>query len=321
MLNQNYNFTEKLLHEIYFKFNFVNLTLYEIEKKIFLKNSEFFDHHIFISSMARSGTTSLLNFLYKSNEYASLLYKDMPFILSLNLNKKLFKQNKLILRERYHNDGIFFDLNSPESFDEFFFSKIFDNDLFSNSELINYINLILHKNNKKRYLSKNNNNYKRISDILNIFPNSKFLITIRDPFNHSYSLMNQHINFTKLQKKNSFIKKYMDFLGHNEFGLHHKPWTKPNFYKDTDDINYWLEQWINFFSKIYKFKNKNIYFIIYEKLSDIQYSNRISELCETNKNSDYIFLNKNKKISKLSLDQNLKHKALEIYNKFYLHDL
>ena len=80
MLNQNYNFTEKLLHEIYFKFNFVNLSLYEIEKKIFLKNSEFFDHHIFISSMARSGTTSLLNFLYNSNEYASLLYKDMPFI-------------------------------------------------------------------------------------------------------------------------------------------------------------------------------------------------------------------------------------------------
>ncbi len=321
MLNQNYNFTEKLLHEIYFKFNFVNLSLYEIEKKIFLKKSEFFDHHIFISSMARSGTTSLLNFLYNSNEYASLLYKDMPFILSLNLNKKLFKQNKLILKERYHNDGIFFDLNSPESFDEFFFRQIFDNKLFSNSELISYINLILCKNNKKRYLSKNNNNYKRISDILNIFPNSKFLITIRDPFNHSYSLMNQHINFTKLQKKNSFIKKYMDFLGHNEFGLHHKPWAKPNFYKDTDDVNYWLEQWINFFSKIYQSKNKNVYFIIYEKLSDIKYSNRISELCETNQNSDYTFLNKNKKISKLNFDQNLKHQALEIYNKFYLHNL
>ena len=41
-------------------------------------------------------------------------------VSTIEINKKLFKQNKLILKERYHNDGIFFDLNSPESFDEFF---------------------------------------------------------------------------------------------------------------------------------------------------------------------------------------------------------
>ena len=37
--------------------------------------------HVFITGLARSGTTILLNALYKSNIFASLTYSDMPFVL------------------------------------------------------------------------------------------------------------------------------------------------------------------------------------------------------------------------------------------------
>ena len=37
----------------------------------------------------------------------------------------------------------------------------------------------------------------------------------------------------------------MNYLGHNEFGLIHKPWNKPVNYKDVNKID-WLEQWYLF---------------------------------------------------------------------------
>ena len=58
-----------------------------------------------------------------------------------------------------HKDGIYFDNNSPEALDEIFFNN---NEEFIRNELENYIQLILLSNNKFKYLSKNNLNYKRI---------------------------------------------------------------------------------------------------------------------------------------------------------------
>jgi hypothetical protein len=44
----------------------------------------------------------------------------MPFILSPNFSHCFYKKNS-IKKERAHMDGIFYDLNSPEAFDEVFF--------------------------------------------------------------------------------------------------------------------------------------------------------------------------------------------------------
>ena len=50
--------------------------------------------HVFVSGLARSGTTILLNALYESDEFASLSYKDMPFVLAPNLWSKLSPNKK-----------------------------------------------------------------------------------------------------------------------------------------------------------------------------------------------------------------------------------
>ena len=98
---QNYSGLQKFLHDFVLSKKFINKSLFELEKIIYLKNKDLKKQsHIFISSLPRSGTTILLNFLFSSNEYASLIYKNMPFILSPNLSK-LFNKSNIPKKERF----------------------------------------------------------------------------------------------------------------------------------------------------------------------------------------------------------------------------
>ena len=153
---QNYSAIQKFLHDFVLSKKFINKSLFELEKMIYLKPKEITNQpHIFITGLPRSGTTSLLNFIYSSNQYASLTYKNMPFILSPHFSK-LFNKRNIPKKERLHGDGITFDINSPEALDEIFFNN---DEKFVKNELVNYIQLILLSENKDKYLSKNNLNY------------------------------------------------------------------------------------------------------------------------------------------------------------------
>ena len=267
---QNYSGIQKLLHDFVLSKKIFNRSLFELEKIIYLKDKKIENQeHIFITGLPRSGTTSLLNFIYSSEDYASLTYKNMPFILSPNFSK-LFNKKGISKKERLHGDGITFDINSPEALDEVFFGN---NDDFVKNELLYYLKLICISYNKDKYLSKNNLNYKRVDLISEILPKSKFLILIRDPLQHSYSLLSQHIHFCKLQKENDFIRRYMNYLGHNEFGLDHKPWNNPINFNKLNDLNYWIEQWNLFYQNILnKYEDyNNCHFVIYEELTNFDY--------------------------------------------------
>ena len=315
---QNYSNIQKFLHDFVLSKKIINKSLFELEKIIYLKNKDIKNQsHVFITGLPRSGTTSLLNFLFSSGEYASLTYNNMPFILSPHFSK-LFHKKNITKKERLHGDGIDFDNNSPEALDEIFFDN---NEEFVKNEIVNYIQLILLSNNKTKYLSKNNLNYKRIDLIQSIFPNSIFLIPIREPLQHANSLLNQHLHFSQLQKEVDFIRRYMKYLGHNEFGLNHKPWNDPINYQDRGKIDYWLEQWSLFYKDIYnKYQSyTNCYFVLYEELANANYIKTLlkkinfSEFENINLN---FFKNSNKKEieRKYSLDKY--KKTIEIYNNF-----
>ena len=262
---QNYSAIQKFLHDFVLSKQFINKSLFELEKIIYTKNKDIKNQsHIFITGLPRSGTTCLLNFIYSSNQYTSLTYRNMPFVLSPNFSK-LFNKKNTPQKERVHDDGIAYDINSPEAFDEIFFNN---DEIFIKHEFLKYLQLILLSENKVKYLSKNNLNYKRVDLINSILPNSFFLIPIREPLQHSYSLLKQHLHFSQLQKNDDFIRRYMNYLGHNEFGLNHKRWNNPvNFY-DLNKIDYWIEQWLLFYKNIYnKYQSYiNSYFVIYEEL-------------------------------------------------------
>ena len=317
---KNYSYIQRFLHDFILSKKLINKSLFELEKIFFLKKKDKDiknQSHIFITGLPRSGTTSLLNYLFLSNKYASLTYKNMPFVLSPNLSK-LYNEKDIPKKERLHGDGIKFDNNSPEAFDEIFFKN---DEEFVRNELVNFIQLILIGNNKKKYLSKNNLNYQRIDLISSILPNSIFLIPIREPLQHANSLLNQHLNFIKLQKEDDFIIRYMNYLGHNEFGLNHKSWNIPVNYHDIGKIDYWLEQWYLFYKNIinkYKF-HKNCYFIFYEKLININYLKRLLEELKLDnlENIDLnYFKNSNKHKINKKYSKDIYNRATEIFNDF-----
>ena len=315
---QNYSNIQKFLHDFVLSKKIINKSLFELEKIIYLKNKDIINQsHVFITGLPRSGTTSLLNFLFLSHEYASLTYNNMPFILSPNFSKLFYKKN-ISKKERLHGDGINFDNNSPEALDEIFFDN---NEEFVKHEIVNYIQLILINYNKDKYLSKNNLNYKRIDLIQSIFSNSIFLIPIREPLQHANSLLNQHLHFSQLQKEDDFIRRYMNYLRHNEFGLNHKPWNKPIHFNDLNNINYWLEQWYLFYEFIYKkFQSyENCYFVIYEELDNSIYVKKILRKInlEKDKNIDLqFFRNSNKKELNIEYDKNIFEKSQLLYQNF-----
>ncbi len=147
----NYNQVQKILHEICLGNKFIKKSLFELETLIF-KNSKKFDNvsskNIFITSLPRSGTTTILNMFYDSDEYSSLTYNDLPFLMSPNLGKFLFKKKSSTEFMRPHNDGIKYSINSPEALDEVFLSTFNKEEILENFS--QYINLIKLKYKKKK---------------------------------------------------------------------------------------------------------------------------------------------------------------------------
>ena len=315
---QNYSTIQKFLHDFVFSRKFVNKSLFELEKVIYLKNIEIKSQsHIFITGLPRSGTTSLLNFIYSSSQYASLTYKNMPFVLSPNFSK-LFHKKNIAKKERVHRDGIYYDINSPEAFDEVFFNN---NEEFIKNDLLNYIKLICLSENKMKYLSKNNLNFNRIDLITKLLPSCNFLIPIREPLQHAYSLLNQHLHFSKLQKEDDFVRRYMNYLGHNEFGLNYKHWNNPINYKDLNKIDYWLEQWCLFYQNILNQHQSytNFHLVIYEELTNPNYIKTLLEKINFDKIASLdlsYFKNSNKQNISIDFSKSVYKNACNLYNDF-----
>jgi len=87
--------------------------------------------HVFICGLARAGTTLILRRFYASNKYASLTYRNMPFVLMPNLWDKIsaFSKNRALLKERAHGDGLQVSFDSPEAIEEVFW-RVFSGDRY-----------------------------------------------------------------------------------------------------------------------------------------------------------------------------------------------
>ena len=345
MLKENYNIIERYLHYFILNNQYVSDLLFDLEKKIFLNNVDLINQkHLFISGLARSGSTLLLNILYQDNKFCSLTYNDMPMILAPNLWSKYFrKKNKnLELKKRAHGDLIDININSPEAFEEVFWKHILKKNYLTTNSILDkeiskenileyskFISLVCNRYEKKNYLSKNNNSIFRINYILNHFAKSFFIIPFRDPLSHSYSLLNQHLKFKDLQNQNKFIKDYMNWLGHYEFGLNHKTFD----FKDkslkldlkSDSINYWLQIWINYYEYILKIYNQSnnqnrIILFNYNKLCDDnnKYLDKFFYKIKIDNYNNKIKINFNSKKNLIAYDNHKLENAKDIYEKLKL---
>ena len=313
----NYSWLEQKLHKFALSSQFMREVTFDIESTN-ISSSIKNENHIFITGLARSGTTILLNAIYKSNLFASLSYSDMPFVLAPNLWSKIsFNKRHSDLKERAHGDGIKVSTDSPEACEEVFWKTFSDEE---NEELKGkfrvYVGNILHKYKKGRYLSKNNQNIKRVELIESIFSNSIILIPFREPIQHAYSLLTQHKKFIDEAKNDKFISKYMKWIGHTEFGPNYIPIYNQNLNFQNDlDINHWIEQWYLSYSNAFQsLKNKkNFYFISYEKLClKKDYWFQIQKLVNLEKPYDFEFRESKKDIP-CNIDPGLKEKAKSLY--------
>ena len=313
----NYSWLEKKLHQFALSSQFMREVTFDFESINISSTSET-ENHIFITGLARAGTTILLNALYESNIFGSLSYSDMPFILSPNLWSKIsFSKRDLELTERLHGDGIKVSKESPEAFEEVFWKTFAEEEYEELEDKFRvYVGNIIYKYKKERYLSKNNQNIRRINLITSIFNNSKILIPFRNPIQHAYSLLTQHKKFIEESKNDQFISKYMKWIGHTEFGPNYIPIYNHNlnFHNDLE-INHWIEQWYLTYNDAFQLsKNKqNLHFISYEKLcSSKDYWFQIQEIAKIE--DPYIFeFRESKKDIPLIQDMGLQEKALALY--------
>ncbi len=314
----NYSWLQQKLHQLALSSQFMRETTFDLETSVISINQTN-DNHVFVVGLARSGTTILLNALYESNQFSSLSYQDMPFVLAPNLWSKLsFNKEDINLTERAHGDGIKVSAFSPEAFEEVFWMTFDKDDINIKENFKKYVQLINHRYKKKRYLSKNNQNSRRLKLLSNIFPDSKILVPFRNPIQQAYSLLIQHKRFIEISKNDIFISNYMRWIGHTEFGPNYIPIHNKNLYFKNDlDINHWLEQWFLTYQNCReKLKDKkNIYFICYEQLcSSKEYWIDILKILNIKDIYDFKFKVSHKKISN-EIDRCMRDKGLSLYSE------
>lgn len=313
---KDYSWLQKKLHQFALSSKFMREVTFDAERSLIRTNKDS-DNHVFVVGLARSGTTILLNALYKSNEFASLLYKDMPFVLAPNLwSKLLFNKQDINLVERAHGDSIKISMESPEAFEEVFWMTFNESDNDVQEKFKYYTQIINKKYQKNRYLSKNNQNIRRLDLISETFTKSYILIPFRNPLQQAYSLLSQHKRFINNSKKDRFISKYMRWIGHTEFGPNYIPIHQKDLtYKNDMDINHWIEQWYLSYMNCYKtleFKD-NVRFISYEELcTSKEYWFDILKMLEIERAYNYEFKESQKDIP-IKVDENIANKALSLY--------
>src|SRR4030095_2739807 len=242
--------------------------------------------HVFVSGLARAGTTVLMRRFHATGQYRSLTYRDMPFVLAPNLWRRLSQISRRDVEraERAHGDNLLVDADSPESLDEVFWRLFAGDEYIEGDRLkphapggelvekyVRYVNAILSAHDPRidRYLSKNNNNILRLATIHRAFPNALLLIPFREPLQHAHSLLRQHLRCSELQAKREFVHSYMTWLGHHEFGLDHRPFqfegAVPAHYP-ANTLDYWLQLWCETYSWLERSKPKPALFVCYEDL-------------------------------------------------------
>ena len=314
----NYTPIQRFLHRSVLSSQFIREIIFDVEKSIFLKkDNNFYDNHVFIAGLARSGTTTLLNAIHQSKEFASLTYDDMPFILAPNFwDKVSLKKNHSVYKERAHGDGINISSKSPEAFEEVFWNTYPKGSQYCINNFINFVSLVLKKNNKSRYLSKNNQNIQRLNLISEIFPHSILLIPFREPLQQAFSLYSQHMKFIKIQNDDIFIRNYMNWIGHSEFGLDYKISHPFNLsFGNAMIFDHWLEQWYLSYKSLLKFhdKHEQIHLVCYESLcKKPEVWVNIKKLIGMNPEVKFSFKQTIKKIDQ-PFDKNLYDKCNEVY--------
>jgi len=191
---------------------------------------------VYVTSLARAGTTIVTEMLERHPDLTSHRYSDFPNIWTPYwrnyLLQKTRRQSPQVI-ERAHQDRIQVSIDSPEAIEEVlwmhFFPAVHDDihckvlDKHDQNEGFDrfyrdHIRKLLAIRDASRYLAKGNYNIARMRYILNLFPDARFVVPIRDPVHHIASLVKQQRLFLAAHAKDRRIGRLLAMSGHFEFG-------------------------------------------------------------------------------------------------------
>jgi hypothetical protein len=280
----DYSFLDRVLHQLALASTAVTELSFDLEKQ-FAPSCTHRQDAVYVTGLARAGTTALVRALHDSGQFASLTYDDMPFLLAPNLWAKLSGMDKKqrTLQERAHGDGIQVDFDSPEALEEVFWRVYCGDDYIGSAflqphapsaqtlvQLERYQDLVCQRYGRQRYLAKNNNLMLRLANMAGQQQDTTFLVMFRDPLTQSRSLAQQHSRFADAD---AFTRKYMTWLAHHEFGATHRPFRfsddDPLVRSKPDQWAYWLDRWCDAYTYLLEVLGQghaNVVAVSYERL-------------------------------------------------------
>ena len=221
------------------------------------------DRPIFISGLARSGSTLLLEFIADHNHVATHQYRDFPFIFTPYFSRRLsgLLSASPAPQERAHGDGMLVSPSSPEAMEEMLWLAFAKHDTSFIAFYRAHIQKLLFAAHASRYAAKNNNLITRLPRLLDIFPDARVIIPVRDPVTHIGSLMRQHERFN-MQANNPRAIRHLRAQGHFEFG-------PTRHWQSGDEIRGWAQQWSQDYAHVIPYLNhENILMVPFEALCE-----------------------------------------------------
>ncbi len=295
LITSPYSALERWLHWIALQPSAVRHLAFDLERAAYLPDNpaQAALGPVYVCGLARSGTTILLRLLDEVEVLKSLSYRDMPFVLAPNLWRAAHgeRQRNVAKTMRAHKDGLFVDLDSPEGLEEVFWHTFGHTVADTAARTLSYHPpspdtlaafadyraLVANPKGSvaapgalpRRYLSKNNNNLMRLAS-LSADPSAHVLLVYRDPVATARSLHRQHQRFCKAQAGDRFVRRYMGWLAHYDFGLDHLPFAfaRPHMAPglQSDDPNYWLDYWCAVHQHILQQQAPNLHLVNYDTL-------------------------------------------------------
>jgi hypothetical protein len=226
-------FIVKFFHEFSFLANVVHtVESFQLKKRM---EKIKIDRPIYITGLARAGTTITLEMLNKHPDVASHRYLHMVLPYSPHWTQNIANYTPIMKSpvERLHKDRIAVTQDSPEAVEEILWQKFFKNthdetrsnildnrvqNLQFESFYRDHIKKLLLNRKATRYLAKNNYNVARMEYLQKIFPDVKFVIIIRNPFDHIASLAKQDEILKELEYNDPRLLDWTKIIGHREFG-------------------------------------------------------------------------------------------------------
>lgn len=198
------------------------------------------DRPVFITGLARAGTTILLNLFSSLPNIGTHQYRDFPFLFIPYVWNKYQDRTAKPQEpfERAHKDRIKITKKSPEAFEEPIWRHFFpfvhetnarhvltaedDNPRF-NTFYIEHLRKMLLIRRGKRYVSKGNYNITRLEYLANLLPDARFVVPVRHPLTHVNSLVRQHRLFSGYSMEEKRVPLFFKAAGHYEFGPQRVP--------------------------------------------------------------------------------------------------